>query len=28
MNTMMTVADSDPRRERLIAAAVQSADAS
>jgi CubicO group peptidase (beta-lactamase class C family) len=27
MNTMMTVADSDPRRERLIAAAVQSADA-
>jgi CubicO group peptidase (beta-lactamase class C family) len=28
MNTMMTVADSDPRRERLIAAAVRSADAS
>jgi CubicO group peptidase (beta-lactamase class C family) len=28
MNTMMTVADSDPRRERLIAAVVQSADAS
>ena len=28
MNTMMTVADADPRRERLIAAAVQCADAS
>ena len=28
MNTMMTVADGDPRRERLIAAAVQCADAS
>jgi CubicO group peptidase (beta-lactamase class C family) len=28
MNTMMTVADSDPRRERLIAAAAQCADAS
>ena len=28
MNTMMTVADSDPRRERLIAAAAKCADAS
>jgi CubicO group peptidase (beta-lactamase class C family) len=28
MNTMMTVADGDPRRERLIAAAAQCADAS